>query len=673
MASLFLSFWNRSIAAGWLILAVVLLRLLLRKAPKPARCLLWLLVGLRLVWPFSIESVLSLIPSAETIPQAVLVDSPFQISSGIYALNSTVNEYLRTGQDMNHPSPALSVQAANGFFTICGWAWVLGMVLLAIWALAGWLKLRRRVAEAVPEEDGAWLCEGIASPFLLGLLRPRIYLPMGLEPEARGFILAHEEAHIRRRDHWTKLLAFLILTAYWFHPLVWLAYILLCRDIELACDEQVVQVLGPEGKRAYSQALLQCSVRGNTIAACPLAFGEVGVKERVKNVLNYKKPAFWVAAASLLVILTAAVCFLTDPVSPPPGTPDRAPDVSNLNAAGMEPAPRAGLIDGPPVYTGGAILYQHMALSSYFSDAGSWYASVIEEGDALRIIDGEGNTTRYVLEDTSQFKPEDFYQFADAFADLAVQEERMGRRLIPEEAESITRRNYISEEPNADGKHIREYIWEMTLADGGKRMWIGGEWRLFALIDLRESFFPMVVFGVLDSLWTYDPSCPSAIPVRFDLPEGANVWTASGQLGLDPKGDVWTGGPLTVEPGQTVYWKPFGKGAPTEGASLRYSYPPEDSGKGRNSDSVSLRSLMDYEGLYGGKTYGISQEWLGVLSSRFHENNLHVDRETGELVVCAYAALDKETQDSAGVSESGAAIRGAPLQDFVTWDAQAEE
>lgn len=297
MESLFLSLWNRGAAAGWLVLAVIILRLALKKAPKSARCLLWGLVGLRLICPFSIQSALSLIPSAETVPQTVLERDAFYVHSGVATLNIAVNEQL-SDYYKAVPPPAGHTRSV---LLLCAAVWITGMALMLLWALASWLRLRRRLAEAVPEGDGVWLCGQIDTPFLLGLLRPRIYLPEGLDGESRACVLAHERAHLRRGDHWIKLLAYLLLAVYWFQPLVWIAYVLLCRDIELACDERVIRELGPQVKKAYSEALLRCSARRSAIAACPLAFGEAGVKERVKNVLHYRKPAFWAATVSVLV------------------------------------------------------------------------------------------------------------------------------------------------------------------------------------------------------------------------------------------------------------------------------------------------------------------------------------------------------------------------------------
>ena len=310
MEDLFLTLFNRSIAAGWLILAVLLLRLALKKAPKAVHCLLWLLVGVRLACPFSIESALSLVPSTQLI-QSTADGGSFRVSTGIAAVNSVVNPYLA-----NHYYEGVTVPLGlrERVTQVCAWVWLIGAASLLLYSLASYLLLRRRVSTAVRLRDGLWQSDQIASPFLLGFFRPRIYLPFGMDEAALSYVETHERAHIRRRDHWWKPLGFLILTVYWFNPLVWAAYVLLCRDIELACDEQVIRQLGADSKAAYSQALLNCSVSRSSIAACPLAFGEVGVKQRVKNILNYKRPAFWVLLASLVACTAAAVFFLTDPV-----------------------------------------------------------------------------------------------------------------------------------------------------------------------------------------------------------------------------------------------------------------------------------------------------------------------------------------------------------------------
>lgn len=310
MDAVFLKLLNMSITAGWLILAVAALRLVLKKAPKWMRCALWGLVGLRLIFPFSIESALSLIPSAETISPDIGYSQTPGITSGIPALNQAVNPII---SESLSPTVGASVNPVQIWTTAAGYVWLAGIAVMLIYTAISYLRLRRKVDTAVLLRDNIWQSENVNSPFILGLLRPRIYLPFHMTDEEMANVLAHENAHLKRRDHLIKPLAFLLLTVYWFNPLVWLAYVLLCRDIELACDERVVKDLGEQARRDYGAALLVCSVSRKSIAACPLAFGEVGVKERIKTVLNYKKPAFWIVVVAVVACVVVAVCFLTNP------------------------------------------------------------------------------------------------------------------------------------------------------------------------------------------------------------------------------------------------------------------------------------------------------------------------------------------------------------------------
>lgn len=310
MENVFIFLLNNSITAGYLVIAVMLLRPLLKKAPKYIRCILWSFVGLRLVLPFSVKSIFSLIPSAKPIPQEILYQAEPSIHTGIGFMNSTINPIL---SESMAPNPGDSVNPLQIVTAIAWNVWLLGVLALVVYALISYIRLRRKLREAVKEQDNIWLCDRIPSPFLLGIFRPRIYLPSGLPEGDREFVIAHEKAHIRRKDHWWKPLGFLLLTVYWFNPLMWVAYIFLCRDIEFACDEKVMNELGSDCKKAYSEALIHCSVSRKMVSACPVAFGEEGVKGRIKSVLNYKKPAFWIILISLLVCTAVAVCFLTNP------------------------------------------------------------------------------------------------------------------------------------------------------------------------------------------------------------------------------------------------------------------------------------------------------------------------------------------------------------------------
>ena len=311
MAAVFLKLLNLSISASWLVLAVLALRLVLRRAPKWVNVLLWGIVALRLMLPFSIESAVSLIPSAETVsPAAVQFDPAPTITSGVSVIDNAVNPSL---SEHFSAVPTASVNPLYVWTEIAGWVWLIGLGAMLLYALVSYLRLRRRVSVSLPIQDHIYLCDAISSPFILGVVKPHIYLPSGLDEVQRQNVLSHERAHLARRDHWWKPLGFALLAVYWFNPVLWLAYALLCRDIELACDERVIRTMDESAVKTYSTVLLACSMPRKAVITCPLAFGEVGVKERVKNALHYKKPAFWVVAASVAVCVVVAVCFLTNP------------------------------------------------------------------------------------------------------------------------------------------------------------------------------------------------------------------------------------------------------------------------------------------------------------------------------------------------------------------------
>lgn len=326
MEELFLKLVNMSITASWLVLAVVLFRVLLKKAPKYIRVLLWGLVGLRLLCPVSIESPYSLImpEKTEAAVSRIMDDyvgpssthwditSEYQtaVNSGIAPIYSeTGGSYVVTGTTPTSEPTSLS--------DVLSVVWLIGMAVMALYAVFSYLRLKKKVAPSIAVTKQIYLCDYIDSPFILGVITPRIYLPSNMDPASAAHVLAHEQAHLKRRDHWWKPLGFALLTVYWFNPVIWLAYILLCRDIEMACDEKVVKELDAEHRKAYSEALLSCSVPRRLIAACPLAFGEVGVKDRIRSVLHYKKPAFWIILVAVIASVAVAVCFMTDPASVP--------------------------------------------------------------------------------------------------------------------------------------------------------------------------------------------------------------------------------------------------------------------------------------------------------------------------------------------------------------------
>lgn len=310
MTEFFLKIVNMSISASWIVLAVLLLRLLLKKAPKWINVILWGIVGLRLVMPFTLESVFSLIPSAETVNPEIMMDKTPQINTGVPIINNAINPVI---SESFTPAPMDSANPLQIWIPIFALVWVIGIVGMVLYTVISFLRVKRKIGTAVLLRDNIYQSENVVSPFVLGILRPKIYLPFNMNEQDMAQVIAHENAHISRKDHLWKPLGFLILTLHWFNPLMWLGYVLLCRDIELACDEKVVKTLNNEQKADYSQALLACSVNRRIIAACPLAFGEVGVKNRVKSVLNYKKPAFWLVLTAIVLSIIVAVCFLTNP------------------------------------------------------------------------------------------------------------------------------------------------------------------------------------------------------------------------------------------------------------------------------------------------------------------------------------------------------------------------
>ena len=310
MTDLFITLINMSVTASWLVLAVVVLRFLLKKAPKWLNTVLWAFVGFRLVCPFSFESIFSLIPSTDTVPHDIIYSQSPTIHSGIPSLNSTVNPII---SETFAPDVTNSINPLQVVLFVAVIVWILGILAMLIYTAVSFFRLNAKVREGVVLKDNIWLCDRIETPFILGLFKPRIFLPSGMAESDIDYVIAHENAHLRRRDHWWKPLGFILLTVYWFNPVMWVAYILLCRDIELACDEKVIKDMGAESKKPYSEALINCSVSRRTISACPLAFGETGVKDRIKSVLSYRKPTLWVIIVAVVSCIVVALCFLTNP------------------------------------------------------------------------------------------------------------------------------------------------------------------------------------------------------------------------------------------------------------------------------------------------------------------------------------------------------------------------
>ncbi len=315
MGDIFLKLLNMSITAGWLILAVLCIRLLFRKIPKWVNCLLWGVVAIRLICPFSFESQFSILPSTEPIKSSTVVEGEVQnyipsIDSRLTIVENTINPMLTETFAYNESDSAAPLQIVT---YAAGLVWCCGMVLLIIFAMGSAVKLHKLVKEAVCVRDNIYICDVVKSPFILGIFRPRVYLSSALREREMDYILAHESAHLKRKDHWWKALGYLLLCIHWFNPLCWIAYSLLCKDIELACDEKAAKDMTFHEKKEYSKVLLSCARQRSLIMVCPLAFGEVGVKERVKSVLNYKKPTLWIMIATVAVLVILAVCFLTNP------------------------------------------------------------------------------------------------------------------------------------------------------------------------------------------------------------------------------------------------------------------------------------------------------------------------------------------------------------------------
>ena len=312
MTELFITVVNMSISAGWVILAVLLLRLLLKKAPKWVNVLLWGFVAVRLICPFLFESALSLIPSSQTINPEIALN-PAIIDSGVPIIDNVVNPVINSTTITPEPEKELNVFKL--IVPYLAGTWLVGIVLLLIYTVVSYLKLKKKIRTAVLLRDNIYQSEAVVSPFVLGIIKPKIYIPFNMKAQDIEHVISHETAHIKRKDHLWKPLGFLILTFHWFNPLVWLGYVLLCRDIELACDEKVIKELNTDQRADYSEALLSCSVNRRLISACPVAFGEANVKNRVKSVLNYKKPAFWVILVAIILSVVVAVCFLTNPLT----------------------------------------------------------------------------------------------------------------------------------------------------------------------------------------------------------------------------------------------------------------------------------------------------------------------------------------------------------------------
>lgn len=310
MEALFLKIFNMSITASWLALAVIAVRLIMKKAPKRIVVFMWAMVGIRLICPISLKSVFSMVPSTETIPENIIYTAKPSVHSGVPFINSALNPVI--GEALA-PDIHDSVTPARVLICIAFTVWLAGLAAMLLYYAISYFRLRHRICEAVPLRDNIWLCDHIDIPFVMGILKPRIFLPSDIKEEDMKYVISHEEAHLKRRDNLWKPLGFLLLAVYWFNPVLWVSYILFCRDIEFACDEKVIGGMSIKYRKAYSQVLINYSVSHKKASACPVAFCETGVKERILSVLRYKKPAYIIIASAVAVCAVLAAGFLTDP------------------------------------------------------------------------------------------------------------------------------------------------------------------------------------------------------------------------------------------------------------------------------------------------------------------------------------------------------------------------
>ena len=331
MQAVCIKIFEMSIAASWLILVVILLRIFLVKAPKNFRYILWALVAIRLICPFSVKSDFSLVPDMNGLLSTEMpgVEVPEQNQGQNTIIPGTTPSVPDTDSNVQGPSvlpeetpnaPVTPEENTIKLIEILPWVWAFDAVLMLIYMFVSYVRLWNRVKISIPIGENIYICDQIQSPFILGVIRPNVYIPSHIGKDQMPYILAHEREHLRCMDHIWKPFGFVLLTVHWFNPLVWVAYILMCRDLELACDERVIRNMDSTEKRNYSETLLVCSSPGDYISACPVAFGEIGIKERIKRIFSYKKPKVWIIGAVILVCVMVGMCFMTDPV----GTQDNA-------------------------------------------------------------------------------------------------------------------------------------------------------------------------------------------------------------------------------------------------------------------------------------------------------------------------------------------------------------
>lgn len=523
MAAAFLKLLNMSIAAGWLVLAIVLLRIILKKAPKWIRCILWAFVAIRLIWPFPFESVLSVIPSAETVPQDIMYVQEPTIHTGISILNSSVNPVL---SENLAPAAGDSVNPMQIVTYIAAIIWMVGLIAMIIYAAFSYIRIHKKVAASMNLKDNLYICDYIDTPFILGIIMPGIYIPSALEGDKVAYVIAHEKAHLRRHDHWWKPLGFTLLSVYWFNPLIWIAYVLLCRDIELACDERVIKELGEADKKSYSEALLFCSIPRKMIVACPLAFGEVGVKERVRSILNYKKPAFWFVVVAVAACIIVAICFLTNPKEEQLHAPEQ-----NQVVFGAE-------------YVSSKCLYMSMLSSlSPSDDSGDIYRM---ESDAFVIINrSTGDETRLAVEkwEWQEFPYTDEEWNEMILARYEGEPSNIGTLYEEMLYQPLSARYSLAK--------MDEELWLVKISqepNGHKRIW---------------SIYSLVPEGSMgSSQWEFRPWLSSqypAFPIAFDMEDvEITAYCTSGALiDYENDGEEYPYGTvITIPAGGSLYWSP---------------------------------------------------------------------------------------------------------------------
>ncbi|MDO4419869.1 MAG: M56 family metallopeptidase [Ruminococcus sp.] len=338
MNDTFLTILNLSITASIVVVAVLLLRLGMKKAPKWISAALWVFVGLRLIFPFAVESHFSIIPSIDTFSiQSTPSAESFKVHTGVNAINSAVNDHIVSSGTSGAIVDVVDVLAV---------LWLAGAAVLLIYGIISYILLYIRVRTAIPLKDNIYQSENVKSPFVLGFIKPRIFVPFSLDETTLEHVASHEKAHIKRGDHFVKPFAYVLLCLHWFNPLIWLSYILLCRDIEVACDEKVIKGLTFSERKNYALALLTCKVKNTTTAVCPVAFGEVSVKSRIKNTLSYKKPALWVIIAAVAVSVVASGCLLTNPKAEPYSEETIINDKTHISNESALAQQNLGVVDG---------------------------------------------------------------------------------------------------------------------------------------------------------------------------------------------------------------------------------------------------------------------------------------------------------------------------------------